>query len=356
MSAMARVRILFLSANPDSTTRLALDEELRAIQVRLRQSGAADRIELCAEWALRGDEIPAALMRHRPQIVHFSGHGSSAGELILSASKAGELNTVSAETLRRIFEPLAADISCVVLNACYSALQAKALAEILPCVVGMTRKVKDTAAVAFAAGFYEALAFGESVQTAFKLGCTQIELAQEPGQRDVPNLLLRSGTDAAQVRPLAPTSIPADTRASGVPSPVFPQSQVRRSGILMAASLILLAVVAIAWWQSSRKPVQPLALENPVIKTPVPVATPALDGDQKPPLTVDAGPHSRHSGGERITVEHEGDIHAKGQVNVIAPAAAGETVVKSKGQIVSGGDVNIGVTAPAALRGKKVRP
>ena len=77
------------------------------------------------------------------------------------------------------------------------------MAQILPCVVGISRAVKDTAPVAFAAGFYEALAFGESVEAAFKLGCAQIELAQEGEQRAIPKLLVRQGIDAAQLRPFA---------------------------------------------------------------------------------------------------------------------------------------------------------
>lgn len=196
------MRVLFLAANPSSNPHLALDEELRAIQMRLRQSGAAERIELCAEWALRREELPAALMRHRPQVVHFSGHGSAAGELYLSSDELGETSPVAAETLRRIFEPLTGDISCVVLNACYSAVQAAALVQILPCVIGMTKAVKDTAAIAFAAGFYETLAFGESIPAAFKLGCVQIELAQGPGQHEIPKMLVRPGTDATKLYPL----------------------------------------------------------------------------------------------------------------------------------------------------------
>lgn len=201
---MARARVLFLAANPQSTSRLALDEELRAIQGRLREGGAAAHIQLHAELALRAEELPAALMRHRPHIVHFSGHGSQAGELYLSSNNTDDITPVAAETLQRVFEPLAGDIACVVLNACYSAAQAEALIKVLPCVVGMTKAVKDTAAIAFSAGFYEALVFGKSVEIAFKLGCARIALAQQLGQQDIPKLLLRPGSDPSQLRPFGP--------------------------------------------------------------------------------------------------------------------------------------------------------
>ena len=50
------------------------------------------------------------------------------------------------------------------------------IAEHIDCVVGMTTSVKDTSAIAFAGAFYQALGFGESVQTAFDLGCNQIDM------------------------------------------------------------------------------------------------------------------------------------------------------------------------------------
>ena len=197
MSAMSRFRVLFLAANPLSTTRLALDEELHTIQQRLRTSGAADRVELCAEWALRAEELPVALMRHRPRVVHFSGHGSVTGELLFISNQSSEIpSPVSPDTLRRIFQALAGSVQCVVLNACYSLMQAQSLTAILPCVVGMNRAVEDKAAIAFAAGFYEALTFGRSIKSAFELGCSQIELVQYISQRDIPELLFRRDIDA----------------------------------------------------------------------------------------------------------------------------------------------------------------
>lgn len=53
MRGMAPARILFLAANPKATAKLQLDEELRTIQLRLRTSGAADRIEMRADRTLR---------------------------------------------------------------------------------------------------------------------------------------------------------------------------------------------------------------------------------------------------------------------------------------------------------------
>lgn len=209
MTPVSPVRILFLAANPKSTSRLALDEELRAIQQRLRLSGAADRFDLRAEWAVRADELPAALMRHKPRIVHYSGHGSESGEILLSSSTGSDVVPVSADTLKRLFRILSRDILCVVLNGCYTALQATALAEVLPCTVGMSTGISDSAAVAFAAGFYEALAFGQSLQIAFELGCTATELVSQGDQREMPQLHARAGVQPDNLYLLGAEQVPA---------------------------------------------------------------------------------------------------------------------------------------------------
>lgn len=187
-------RVLFLSANPSTLSHLSIDEEQRAITQRLRQSGLSEKLELRTEAAVRPTELPAALLRYKPRIVHFSGHGSQSGELLLSTGD-GEATPVSTEALQDLFRILSRDILCVVLNACYSDSLATALAQIVPCAVGMKRAVRDAAAIAFVAGFYEALALGESVKTAFALGRTATRLVDHASESEVPQLCARDGVD-----------------------------------------------------------------------------------------------------------------------------------------------------------------
>ena len=118
------IRILFLAANPVDTPALRLDEEIRAIDGALREAEFRDRFEIRQEWATRIGDLQEALLRHDPDIVHFSGHGTEASEIVLtSATGAGE--PVPREALGRLFAVLADHIRCVVLNACYSEGQAR---------------------------------------------------------------------------------------------------------------------------------------------------------------------------------------------------------------------------------------
>lgn len=225
-----KIKILFLAANPRDTSRLSLDEEIREILKSIRGAEQGSQFTVASELALRPQELPAALMRHRPDIVHFSGHGTVDGTLCLVNDATKRTQQVSTEQLVDIFRPLGSDIRCVVLSACYSAVQAQAIASCVSCVVGMSRAVKDQAATAFAAGFYEALAFGKSVQTAFELGRAQMGLLTSPepalganqqsrslrkdevedtvpSEKEIPQLLLREGVDATKLV-LAPTPRP----------------------------------------------------------------------------------------------------------------------------------------------------
>lgn len=186
-SAPRPIRILFLAANPKDTPPLRLGEEIRAIDQALQQGRYRDRFELEQQWAVRVSDLQGHLLRYQPDIVHFSGHGSAASQIILEDEE-GASQPVAAPALNRLFAVLKDNIRCVVLNACYSAEQAQAIAASIDCVVGMSDTIGDEAAMRFAAAFYQALAFGRSVRTAFDLGIGQIDLTGLVDE-DIPQLI-----------------------------------------------------------------------------------------------------------------------------------------------------------------------
>jgi CHAT domain-containing protein len=197
--AAAAVRALLLAANPPTTTRLRLDEEARSIDQAIQRGRHRDRFELVTQWAVRVDELHHHLLRYRPEIVHFSGHGE-AGALVLEDAAGGGRLLEPAE-LRGLVEQVGRTIRCVVLSACFTLPQAEAIAEHVPCVVGTSRAVPDAAAIAFSSAFYEAIAHGEDVKTAFELGSQRsvlpegadryrdVVVAQQTAPRAVPVLL-----------------------------------------------------------------------------------------------------------------------------------------------------------------------
>jgi CHAT domain-containing protein len=197
MNAVARglsrdrepIKILFLAANPSDTGRLGLDEEMRAIDQALRETEFRELFDIEQQWAVRIGDLQGALLRFRPHIVHFSGHGTNTSELVLTNQQGGAA-PVSQRALSELFMELRDNIRCVVLNACYSAAQANAIAEHIDCVVGMTKAVGDEGAIRFATAFYRALGYGRSIKTAFSLGTNEIDLEGLPDV-DTPKLVAK---------------------------------------------------------------------------------------------------------------------------------------------------------------------
>jgi hypothetical protein len=180
------VKILFLGANPKNTTRLRLGEEVRAIDQELHDVKYRDQFDIEQHWAVQVVDLQELLLRHEPDIVHFSGHGTDESEIIVENSR-GNCHPISIRALSRLFSILKDNIKCVILNACYSEQQARAIAESIDCVIGMSNAIKDSDAINFSKAFYCALGYGKDVKTAFKLGCLQIEM--ELGEQDTPKLI-----------------------------------------------------------------------------------------------------------------------------------------------------------------------
>lgn len=193
----APVRILFLAANPKDTDQLRLGEEVRTIDERLRSTDRRDRLDLVQHWAVRVGDLSEVLLRHKPHVLHFSGHGSPEGAIILEDDR-GRSNEVPAGALADLFGILDDNLHCVVLNACYTYPQADAIAANIDCVIGTTRVISDQAALRFAGGFYRALGYGESIARSFAVGRNEIDLAGL-GEADTPQLLARRGVDPAEI-------------------------------------------------------------------------------------------------------------------------------------------------------------
>jgi len=179
--------ILILAANPTDTSRLRLDKEIRDIEQGLRLATHRDKFELKQRLATRAEDFRRALLEFKPNYVHFSGHGEGEKGIILE-NTVGEKHLVSGEALAGLFQLFQDTIDCVLLNACYSEVQAKAIAQHIPYVIGMNEAIGDKAAITFAVAFYDSLGAGESVEFAYKLGCNAIQMEGVSGHL-IPELI-----------------------------------------------------------------------------------------------------------------------------------------------------------------------
>lgn len=189
------------------TPQLKVIQESNEIYDRLRTTRFRDQFELVQRHALSILDLQRILLEQDPQIVHFSGHGSQESALIFQ-NVTGQSEEVPPDALTNLFKILGKNIRCVVLNACYSEKQAKAIAKHVESVVGMIRAVSDDAAKDFAVYFYQALGFGKSIKDAFDLGLNQLELS-DITEEETPRLKVRDGVDPSKLVLVSGKCIPS---------------------------------------------------------------------------------------------------------------------------------------------------
>jgi CHASE2 domain-containing sensor protein len=168
-------KILILAANPKGTSTERLGQELRDIAEGLRRAQKRDQFALEQHLAVRPRDIQRAILDFKPHIVYFSGHGGGEEGLVFE-DETGKSKPVSGNALAGLFELFADETECVLLNGCYSEVQAKAIAKHINYVVGMNQAISDRAAIEFAVGFYDALGAGRSIEFAYNWGCIAIRM------------------------------------------------------------------------------------------------------------------------------------------------------------------------------------
>ncbi|WP_088893767.1 CHAT domain-containing protein [Leptolyngbya ohadii] len=184
-------RILVLSANPQNTSQLRLAEEVREIDEGLRRSSHREQFELISRGAVRLQDFRRHMLEVKPHLLHFSGHGAGEHGLVLE-DDSGKAHFLETEQLAAMFKLFAnRGLECVLLNACYSEIQAKAINQAVPYVIGMNQAIGDRAAVTFAVAFYDTLGAGEPIDFAFELAKTQLI-----GLREDQKLVLFTNPDA----------------------------------------------------------------------------------------------------------------------------------------------------------------
>lgn len=172
-------KILFLAANPSGESRIETDKEHRIIKAEMERGSNRDVFEfLPSQFAVTVGELLRA-MNDKPNIVHFSGHGLSDGIIITKPDNTQQLVPVSA--LKRLFKPHQDSIKLVILNCCYSAVQAKVISEAIgQYVIGHNLPIGDGSAISFAKGMYNALGEGKTIEEAYNDAMFVVEV--ENGQ------------------------------------------------------------------------------------------------------------------------------------------------------------------------------
>jgi hypothetical protein len=194
-----RLNVLYLTADTDRNHRLRVDAEMSRVKEAIRGSEYRDNITVDYAPAAKLKTLQDGLNDHRPQIIHFSGHGNMAG----IAMDNGKIVNPASEPLSfsLLAKALAATDnppSVVVLNSCHSSGARKVLLKQGLIVVSMKTSISDLAAITFAPRFYAAIASGQSVKSAFGQGKVAVENASIT-EADTPELFWPDDVNPAKV-------------------------------------------------------------------------------------------------------------------------------------------------------------
>lgn len=165
------VKILALLANPSGTALLRLHEEIRRIEESFENNGVDIQIKVVG--AVRKEDLQTLLIRYSPEIVHFSAHGNEYGELYFE-NGTGEISLMTSTALESIFSKFKHMVKAVVLNACYSEVQAEAISKHIPYVIGMSNPIIDNSSIIFSTMLYTSLALGDTIVRAFELAKNEV--------------------------------------------------------------------------------------------------------------------------------------------------------------------------------------
>ena len=209
-------KILFLASNPSDTAKLQLSKEHSRVSSRLQEAPEPEKFPLKLRRAVTPSEFAEYLYIEQPDIVHFSGHGDRQApdvQRVITESRAGRpvkpkasaepaadesgiflmdedkrhSHFVGTAFLERTFKSMVKrqriPIKAVLFNACHSSAQAEAISKVVPYVVGTSWSVGDSAAIAFASGFYFGVARGMDIEGAVDFGINQALAFNEPEDR-----------------------------------------------------------------------------------------------------------------------------------------------------------------------------
>lgn len=183
------LRILVITSRPlidaagNPISLLDVEEERRRISTGLKRAGVAAHVHFLPE-ATTG-EVKTAL-RDKWDVVHFTGHGTEDGRLVLE-DRLGAAHFLSKEETAQLFTGQQAPL--VVLSACHSQIIGQGLLGVgVPTVVAVdaSKPIADRAAIIFAEHFYSALAKGWNIQKAFDEAQRAVALDRDVGDSNPP--------------------------------------------------------------------------------------------------------------------------------------------------------------------------
>ena len=175
---MERCILLLLASNDVETLDSRTADEIREIDEIIRSTTHRDSFEHSLHPAVRASDITTLLLRHKPHILHISGHSRKTEGLVLEDDN-GQVEKINCARLVNLVVSAADDarLKLVFFSFCYSEACADAISEKAPYAIGVSDEISPDSLLLFSKVFYEALGANKTVQDAFDIarGCLKTE-------------------------------------------------------------------------------------------------------------------------------------------------------------------------------------
>jgi hypothetical protein len=201
-----KLRVLYLTTNPDPAGPLRTDAEVSEVLRALRGAKHRDLVDVIQRPAATAQDLLDGINDVRPHVVHFAGHGGGDGLLFDTADPHGtDGQMVAFDLLAKLLGATDTPPTLLVLNACDTLDGADLLLEVVPVVIAMSDSVADVSAGVFAKQFYAGIASAQSIGASLRGAKAIMEVALLD-DADLPTCVTRSDTDIDTIVLVRPSS------------------------------------------------------------------------------------------------------------------------------------------------------
>lgn len=200
-----KLRVLYLTANPDETKPIRVDAEVNNVLKSIRGAKYRDSLDLQVRPAATPQDLIDGINDLRPHVVHFSGHGNVG---ILAFDNASydnpDCEIMEFDVLAELLGATSTPPKLLVMNACKTLAGSNILLETVPVLIGMADSVGDAGAGIFASQFYAAIASAQPIGAALRQSKAMMKQALLRDDADLPQIVSRADVDPDDMALIVP--------------------------------------------------------------------------------------------------------------------------------------------------------
>lgn len=175
-------KILMLSANPENPVTRSRRKETKEIREALKRAKHSDLFELLERPDINAAELSQELTTIEPYIINISGHENGIEGLILEGNCEITTFKTPEKLIADLFKFHAKSVQCIILNGCYSDVQAREIVQHIDFVIGIGQELEDIKVINFLVEFYYQLGSKKTIIEAYDISYNYL---QRQGIEDV---------------------------------------------------------------------------------------------------------------------------------------------------------------------------